>query len=83
MVNWKDNYEFVGYGSYFEEDINDEDSIFVWWKILLIAFGVVFAITIIIIIIIIYLRKKETLDNKWKDWKTILLIDSLTITNIK
>jgi len=59
MVNWKDNYEFVGYGSYFEEDINDEDSIFVWWKILLIAFGVVFAITIIIIIIIIYLRKKR------------------------
>ena len=59
MVNWKDNYKFVGYGSYFEEDINDEDSIFVWWKILLIAFGVVFAITIIIIIIIIYLRKKR------------------------
>ena len=58
MVNWKDNYEFVGYGSYFEEDIND-DSIFVCWKILLIAFGVVFLVSIIIIIIMIYRRKKR------------------------
>ena len=52
MVKSKDNYEFVGYGSYYQKDA-------IWWKILLIVLAVIIVAVVVIYLIRIYLKRKR------------------------
>ena len=52
MVKSKDNYEFVGYGSYYEKDA-------IWWKILLIILAAVIVGVVIFYSIRFYLKRKR------------------------
>ena len=53
MINSKGNYDFVGYGSYYEKDA-------IWWKILLIVLAaVIVGVVVFYVIRLYYLRKRD------------------------
>ena len=52
LVNNKGNYEFVGYGSIFEEDA-------IWWKILLIVLAAAIVIFVLVYFLRLYYKRKK------------------------
>lgn len=52
IVQSKDNYEIVGYGSVYEKDA-------IWWKILLIVLAAVIVFVVVFYLIRLYLKRKR------------------------
>jgi hypothetical protein len=60
MVNNKGNYEFVGYGSYYEKDA-------IWWKVLLIILAAAIVVGVLVYVFRLYIKRKRDIGRQMND----------------
>ena len=60
MVNNKGNYEFVGYGSFYEKDA-------IWWKVLLIILAAAIVVGVLVYVFKLYIKRKRDIGRQMND----------------